>query len=405
MISIYNTNRNHLPNDSSLPGFYVFVSGKDKEEKEGGATMNRIMAMILVLAMAIAFCGCGGCDHEFSAATCTTPATCSKCGESNGEPLGHDWVDATCTEPKTCLQCGITTGQALGHRADHPANCTEPSICSTCGAVLEEATGHQWEEATCIKRKTCSVCGAEEGDFAAHKFEEATCIAPKTCSVCGFTEGEVSSEHAWVEATCTEPQTCSRCGATEGKALGHDWKDATCTQPKTCKRCNETEGDARGHRTGNWEVTLQATKDKAGTRVKKCSVCGEIVEKESFTLTNEELLKQYKKDASYSYNDLARNPNMYTGTYVFFTGKVVQVCSEASSSLYYSTYRVATKGSYDNVVYVYIDNYGTGSRILEGDTISFYGKYDGLYTYTTVMGSSITIPSIKVEVYCQGTVY
>jgi hypothetical protein len=270
---------------------------------------------------------------------------------------------------------------------------------------LEEAHGHQWEEATCIKLRTCGICGATEGDYAEHQWEEATCIAPKTCSVCGATEGDVSTEHQWVEASCTEPKTCSLCGITEGRALGHDYAAATCTEPKTCNRCGDKQGDPKGHRPGNWEVTVPASKDKAGTRVKICSVCGEVVESENFTLSDEELLKQYKREASYSYDDLARNPNTYKGQYVFFTGKVVQVCSEASSNLYYSTYRVATKGRYDNVVYVYIDNYGSGSRILEGDTISFYGKFDGLYTYTTVMGASITIPSVKVEVYCQGAIY
>ena len=117
------------------------------------------------------------------------------------------------------------------------------------------------------------------------------------------------------------------------------------------------------------------------------------------------MLKQYKKSAIIGYDELARNPESYKNEYVFFSGKVVQVCSEASSPLYYSTYRVATSGSYNNIVLLYVNNYGSGSRILEDDTISFYGKYDGLYTYKTVMGASVTIPSIKAEIYTQGYVY
>ena len=38
--------------------------------------------------------------HNYSAATCTTPATCS-CGKTDGSPLGHDWRDATSCGPRT----------------------------------------------------------------------------------------------------------------------------------------------------------------------------------------------------------------------------------------------------------------------------------------------------------------
>ena len=43
------------------------------------------------------------------------------------EPLGHSWVEATCDAPKTCSACGMTDGEPLGHRyAD--------GICTACGA-------------------------------------------------------------------------------------------------------------------------------------------------------------------------------------------------------------------------------------------------------------------------------
>ena len=364
--------------------------------------MKRLVVVLTVFFILLPFNGCG-CNHEFSVATCVAPATCSKCGETRGEPLGHDWIEATCTEPKTCLQCGVTVGDALGHKAEHEVTCTNGSVCTVCGEVLP-ALGHKWEDATCIRLKTCSVCGAVEGDYADHVFMDATCLAPKTCQICGVTEGKVSKEHTWIDATCTEAKVCSLCGAKNGKPLGHKYEAATCTKPKTCVRCGHTSGEAKGHKPGQWVVTVQASKGKAGTKVKKCSVCKAVVESQQFYLTDKELLKQYKSSSSYKYTDLARNPNSYTNTKVFFSGKVLQVVSEATSSLGYSEYRVATKGRYDNVVYLYISNYGSNSRILEGDTISFYGRFEGLLTYRTVLGSTLTIPSIEVEVYCPGTV-
>ena len=39
----------------------------------------------------------------------------------------HVWADATCTQPKTCTVCGKTEGEPLGHEF-------EDNICTRCGA-------------------------------------------------------------------------------------------------------------------------------------------------------------------------------------------------------------------------------------------------------------------------------
>lgn len=366
-------------------------------------TMRKAIVSLLVIAVLLSLSGCG-CKHEYMVGTCVAPATCRKCGKTMGDALGHDWAEATCTTPVKCLQCGVTKGEPLGHKLRSNADCTNDAVCTTCGKIVEKALGHNWTDASCVTLKTCAVCGETEDGFAEHIYSDATCITPMTCVVCGATEGTESTEHSWTEATCTTPKTCSLCESTEGKPLGHKYSDATCTAPKICERCGETTGKAKGHKIGNWTVSIEAGKGKEGTRVRTCTVCKEVVETEQFSLTNKELLKQYKGSSSLQYDALARSPEKYKDTNVFFTGRVVQVCSEASSDKYYSTYRVATNGSYKNVVFLYIDNYGSGERILEDDIISFYGKFDGLYTYTTVMGASLTIPSIKVELYCQGKV-
>ena len=152
------------------------------------------------------------------------------------------------------------------------------------------------------------------------------------------------------------------------------------------------------HTPGNWEVTKEATETTAGTRVIKCTVCGKELQSESFTLTPEEIKAQYISQCqSIPYDSLARTPDNYKGTKVKMSGYVVQVCAEATSADYYSAYRVATSGRYKNVVLLMVDNYGSGSRILEGDHISFYGTADGLYTYETVRGDSVTIPKITAK--------
>lgn len=274
------------------------------------------------------------------------------------------------------------------------------------------ACGHQhtWKDATCTAPMICSECGETAGEPLGHKWKSATCTEAKTCTVCGVTEGDPLG-HSWTDATCTEPKTCTVCGATEGKPLGHDvseWKtvrDASCSETgleeAVCSRCGEVvqrETEKLAHTPGDWEILSKPTTSEEGVKVRKCKVCGEEVERETFTLTPAELKAQYIKECKQiPYKNLERTPSDYEGQKIRFSGRVIQVCSEASSSLYYSTYRVATAGSYANVVYVKVDNYGTGSRILEGDFVKLYGTFDGLYTYTAVRGNNITIPCMIAE--------
>lgn len=63
--------------------------------------------------------------HSFSAATCTSPKTCS-CGATEGSANGHSWNNATCTSAKTCSVCGATEGSATGHNYNG-------GTCSSCG--------------------------------------------------------------------------------------------------------------------------------------------------------------------------------------------------------------------------------------------------------------------------------
>lgn len=269
---------------------------------------------------------------------------------------------------------------------------------------------HHWTEADCTTPKTCPDCGETEGAALGHEWAAATCTAPRTCTVCGETEGGALG-HKWAAATCTEPETCTVCGETQGKALGHAVELWTLTEEASCSReGKETGGCSRcgedierpvamiAHTPGEWVVVEMPTETAEGTRVRNCTVCGAEVEKEYFSLSAEELELLYKDSCqSITYDSLARRPGDYAGERVVFKGKVVQVCSEAPSALYYSTYRVATSGGYDDVVYIYVDNYGSGERILEDDWITFYGEYDGLFSYTTVLGATLTIPSVKVQ--------
>lgn len=118
---------------------------------------RQILSISLVLTLVLGLAGCS-CKHQWKDATCTTPATCAKCGETAGSPLGHNWKDATCTQPETCSVCGATNGEPLGHQW-LPATCTEPETCSVCGETQGEApAGHVLD-----RNGVCTVCGEAVG--------------------------------------------------------------------------------------------------------------------------------------------------------------------------------------------------------------------------------------------------
>lgn len=103
---------------------------------------------------------------------------------------------------------------------------------------------------------------------------------------------------------------------------------------------------------------------------------------------------EYSSD--YSYDSLARNPDTYKDQKAKISGKVLQV--QEGTSLYYGYMRLAVDGSYDQVIYVEYDSTKLDSRILEDDYVTVYGVLTGVYTYETVLGASITIPSISADI-------
>lgn len=115
----------------------------------------------LVVALLLILSGCG-CDHEWYAATCKAPKTCSLCGQTEGEALPHTWQDATCTTAKICTVCDAVDGEALGHSWVNPT-CTDPKTCTRCALTEGEAAGHQWEDATTDAPQTCSACKKTTG--------------------------------------------------------------------------------------------------------------------------------------------------------------------------------------------------------------------------------------------------
>lgn len=80
--------------------------------------MKRAVAVLLLAVMVFSLCACH--KHVWEEATCTTPKTCTDCGKTEGEALGHDDGAWTTTKEATLLEEG-----------------SEDLACTRCGEVLD----------------------------------------------------------------------------------------------------------------------------------------------------------------------------------------------------------------------------------------------------------------------------
>ena len=76
----------------------------------------------------------------------------------------HKWTDATCTDAKTCSVCGATEGEALGHQYDNACD-VDCNVCSETREVTHNVIHAPAKDATCtangnIEYWYCETCGA-----------------------------------------------------------------------------------------------------------------------------------------------------------------------------------------------------------------------------------------------------
>jgi hypothetical protein len=99
------------------------------------------------------------------------------------------------------------------------------------------------------------------------------------------------------------------------------------------------------------------------------------------------------------YETLARNPEKYAGNKYTFTGEVIQVVESWNTTAIRINITPNELGSstyYTDTIYATLEPKENGDRILEGDILVIYGKCEGLYSYRSVLGSEVYLPSIDV---------
>lgn len=143
---------------------------------------------------------------------------------------------------------------------------------------------------------------------------------------------------------------------------------------------------------GNSEDKEATTlKDQAQKKIDEAAAAKKKKEEEEARKKAEEEAKGY--ETGITYDQLARTPDDFIGKKVKFSGKVLQV----QEGIFSNSIRLAVDGNYDTVVYGTYSKSLVKSKILEDDWITIYGTSDGDYTYTTVLGASLTIPGISID--------
>lgn len=329
-------------------------------------------------------------------ATCEDTGTinyqCDYCGTTKTDiidALGHDKKETSKKEPtcdvegvlyEECNRCGKkseTPISALGHDlkeiSKKEANCDNEGMlvekCERCGETKEttlQPLGHSMKEHS----KTEAVC--EKGGSIIKKCEKCGKTEETVISASGHKMKEISNKKATCEENGLVVKKCEVCGKTEetkSKALGHKMKEISRKQP---------------------------TENTDGNIIRKCSVCNkeEVETIRRLGKTEEE----YKAECVYvSYEDIARNPDNYKGTFAVFSGQVAQVQESGNNVVIRLNVTRGAYGIWEDTVYIEYTKAQNESRILEEDIITVYGQLNGIKTYTAVLGNSISIPHLKAK--------
>lgn len=92
------------------------------------------------------------------------------------------------------------------------------------------------------------------------------------------------------------------------------------------------------------------------------------------------------------YKDIERYPDKNKGTRIKVSGKVIQVAEG-----WFGSVILRVNDSNGDTWYVNYEHKEGEGRILENDRVVIYGECQGVETYTSLLGGSITIPAIEAK--------
>lgn len=121
----------------------------------------------------------------------------------------------------------------------------------------------------------------------------------------------------------------------------------------------------------------------------------EAVKKITPSATMDEIKNTYKSNCkNISIENLLRSPDEYKKQDFVFSGTVFQILKQDDSS--YTEFLMDTGGDNGKIFVIYSRRPGE-NRILENDSITIYGMFYKLDSYTSVLGTKQTVPRIGAK--------
>ena len=99
----------------------------------------------------------------------------------------------------------------------------------------------------------------------------------------------------------------------------------------------------------------------------------------------------------FDYKQISRYPSEYEGKDVYFQGHVQQVLEDGNDVTLLVNTSMTDLVWDDTIIVWYTRQDNNEARILEGDIVDLWGELEGLYTYESLLGESITVPSMKAR--------
>ncbi|MBP3592741.1 MAG: fimbrillin family protein [Clostridia bacterium] len=249
--------------------------------------MKKLTLILLSVLMIVTLAACGSKKCEQHVYDDCADIECNECGEKRDSM--HSWKEADCITAKTCSVCGKTEGESLGHEWTTPDVdlCEVQSTCSRCGATDGENKEHTPEndDNDCSTALNCGVCGKEilaAGEHSPEK-DDGNCTTAITCSLCGTITTPAKDSHTGGTATCTEKAVCAVCSTAYGTVDANNHIDENIDH--ICDReCGKTDIGTHADSAEDNDhvcdygcgVTLEEHKGGTATCAaqKVCTICG-----------------------------------------------------------------------------------------------------------------------------------
>ena len=122
-------------------GYTFLFTTKGRKTMKKFICLVSVCMMIVVLAFYLSSCEC---KHELQEATCTTPRTCAKCGETFGTTSAHKYERVACGEYMRCKDCGANSNYSIAEHL-YLGNCGEIGTCYYCKQQSPSTLEHNYK--------------------------------------------------------------------------------------------------------------------------------------------------------------------------------------------------------------------------------------------------------------------